>query len=88
MSDTDVFEGTPAEPEKLPVEIRCGVPPTAEQRKELREIMARKYGVDPSRVEITVRKDPSAADGFNIFVGDDNYDWSTLGRIRQFRKTV
>ena len=25
--------------------------------------------------------------GFNIFVGDENYDWSTLGRIRQLRKS-
>ncbi|MBP1587820.1 MAG: F0F1 ATP synthase subunit alpha [Clostridia bacterium] len=76
------------EPAKLQVEIRCVVPPTEEQREKLRAVMAQKYGTEASNVEIVIHKDPAAVDGFNIFVGDDNYDWSTLGRIRQFRKTV
>ena len=71
---------------KLTVEIRCTVPPSEEQQKELREFMLERYGAD--EIEIVTTYDPSVADGFNIFVGDDNYDWSTLGRIRQFRKSV
>ena len=88
MSGDHVFEENGAAPKTLRVEIRCLVPPTEEQRGRLRKVMASKYGVDPEDVELVIRKDPSAVDGFNIFVGDDNYDWSTLGRIRQFRKSV
>ena len=88
MSDVDEVNGIVAEPEKLRVEIRCVVPPTEEQCGRLRAVMAQKYGRDADDVEIVIHRDPAAADGFNIFVGDDNYDWSTLGRIRQFRKTV
>ncbi|MBR0157800.1 MAG: F0F1 ATP synthase subunit alpha [Clostridia bacterium] len=88
MSGGSVFEENGAESKKLRVEIRCMVPPTEAQRERLCEVMAAKYSVDRRNVELVIRKDPSAADGFNIFVGDDNYDWSTLGRIRQFRKSV
>ena len=83
----DAFFGETEETKKtLQVEIRCTVPPTEEQRARMREILLKKYGADD--LEFVIRKDPSVVDGFNIFVGDDNYDWSTLGRVRQFRKTV
>ncbi len=82
------FEENGRERERLQVEIRCVTPPTAEQQEKLAALMAKKYHVDVSDVDLVIRKDPAAVDGFNIFVGDDNYDWSTLGRIRQFRKTV
>ncbi len=70
----------------LQVEIRCKVPPTEEQKQKLGEFMLEKYGAD--EVEFVIHYDKSAEDGFNIFVGDDNYDWSTLGRIRQLRKSI
>lgn len=74
-------------PEKtLKVEIRCLVPPNDKQKCELKEFMTEHYGADD--VEFIIHNDPSAEDGFNIFVGDDNYDWSTLGRIRQLRKSI
>ena len=73
-------------PSVLRVEIRCLVPPTEAQRERMRGFMLRRYGAD--EVEFVIRKDPSVVDGFNIFVGDDNYDWSTLGRIRQLRKSI
>ena len=72
----------------LKVEIRCVTPPTEEQCERLKAVMARKYSVPQECVETVIKHDASAVDGFNIFVGDDNYDWSTLGRIRQFRKSV
>lgn len=70
----------------LRVEIRCVVPPNEEQKQKLREFIREQYKAD--LVEFDIVHDKSAEDGFNIFVGDDNYDWSTLGRIRQFRKTI
>lgn len=72
--------------EPLRVEIRCLVPPTEEQQMKISAFMRKKYGAD--EVEIVIRKDPSVVGGFNIFVGDDNYDWSTLGRIRQLRASI
>ena len=70
----------------LKVEIRCMTPPTGEQLERLKAVLLRKYEADD--VEFVIRRDPSAKDGFNIFVGDENYDWSTLGRIRQLRKSM
>ena len=87
MNIDDEFENSvEVEKQPLKVEIRCMIPPNEEQKKKIGQIMQEKYGVDS--VEIIIKKDPSAADGFNIFVGDDNYDWTTLGRIRQLRKSI
>ncbi|MBP5225086.1 MAG: F0F1 ATP synthase subunit alpha [Lachnospiraceae bacterium] len=72
-------------PKALTAEIRCLVPPTAEQRERIRAFMAKKYRNE--NVELTVIRDPSVVEGFNIFVGDDNYDWTALGRIRQLRRS-
>lgn len=70
----------------LKVEIRCVTPPSEEQKQKLKEFMLKRYDADD--VAFVIRYDQSAADGFNIFVCDDNYDWSTLGRIRQLRKSL
>ncbi|MBO4770072.1 MAG: F0F1 ATP synthase subunit alpha [Clostridia bacterium] len=82
------FEENAEKKDALRVEIRCTVPPTDEQCERLREVMSSRYSVNREDVELVFKKDGSVVDGFNIFVGDDNYDWSTLGRIRQFRKSV
>ncbi|MBE6996751.1 MAG: F0F1 ATP synthase subunit alpha, partial [Ruminococcaceae bacterium] len=68
------------------VEIRCMTPPSEQQRERLRALLMAERGCDD--VEFVIKKDPAAGDGFNIFVGDDNYDWSTLGRIRQLRRSL
>ena len=90
MDREEVFENGFAKDreEKAPalkVEIRCVVPPTPEQREKIGDFMRKKYHAQ--RVEFVITREPSIGDGFNIFVGDDNYDWSTLGRIRQLRKS-
>ena len=82
--DFDNSQEQPVQP--LRVEIRCLVPPTEEQRQKIADFMKEKYKAD--QAEVVIKKDPSVVDGFNIFVGDDNYDWSTLGRIRQLRKSI
>ena len=69
----------------LKVEIACITPPTEEQLEKIRQVVREKYYVE--QVEFVIRRDPSVVGGFNIFIGDDNYDWSTLGRIRQLRKS-
>jgi proton translocating ATP synthase, F1 alpha subunit len=67
-------------------EIRCVIPPDSERLRALAEFFKNKYAADS--VEFVIKKDPSAADGFNIFIEGDNYDWTTLGRIRQLRRSV
>ncbi|MBP5618579.1 MAG: F0F1 ATP synthase subunit alpha [Clostridia bacterium] len=69
----------------LTVEIDCVNPPSEAQLAKIRTFMEDRY---PGRVlSFVVKKDPSIVAGFKIFVGDDNYDWSALGRIRQLRRS-
>lgn len=69
----------------LTVEIRCVTPPTEEQLEKLKQFFMAEYDADD--IDFNIKKDTSVVGGFNIFVGDENYDWSTLGRIRQLRKS-
>ena len=69
----------------LKVEIHCITPPDEMQLEKLRDFFLAEYKADD--VDFIIKKDPSVVGGFNIFVGDENYDWSTLGRIRQLRKS-
>ena len=82
-SDFDSID--PADSKPLKVEIDCVNPPTEEQLRRIREIISRDYNA--GEIELTIKRVPSVVGGFNIFVGDDNYDWTTLGRIRQLRKS-
>ncbi len=85
MKINDVFEleEEMAEP-AMRVEIRCVTPPTEEQLEKIRNFIMREY--DAEDVECIIKKDPSIIGGFSIFVGDEVYDWSTLGRIQQLRR--
>ena len=87
MSGKEISTGfdPAAEDNALRVEIDCITPPSAEQLSGIRDFISRKYGSD--EISFVIKKDPSVKGGFKIFVGDDNYDWSTLGRIRQLRKS-
>ncbi len=86
MTTKDILTlGDQNEQEVLKVEIHCVTPPTDEQLAKIRELIMREYEVEDA--ECTVIIDTSVVGGFNIFVGDDNYDWSTLGRVRQLRKS-
>ena len=86
MSSYDGFDRIEQQGEEkaLRVEIRCLIPPTDEQKEKIRGFMCRKYGKE--KAELVVIRDSAVVEGFNIFVGDDNYDWSALGRIRQLRR--
>ena len=69
----------------LVVEIDCLTPPNAEQLEKIRRFMTERYKAD--EIEFKIVRDAGVVAGFRIFVGDDNYDWSALGRIRQLRKS-
>lgn len=86
MKPVDIIEiEAEKEPDILRVEIHCVTPPKEEQLEKMRELIMREYQVEDAQCVVII--DPSVVGGFNIFVGDDNYDWSTLGRIRQLRKS-
>ncbi len=79
------FEESAVQSAALKVEIRCITPPSPEQLEKMRSFFMSEYHAN--EIEFVLQKDPSVVGGFNIFVGDENYDWSTLGRIRQLRKS-
>lgn len=81
------FDQTPEEKSNIvTVEIQCVTPPTEEQLAKMKEFFLAEYNADD--VDFVIEKDLSVVGGFRIFVGDENYDWSTLGRIRQLRKSI
>ncbi len=83
MNDVFELEEGVAEP-AMRVEIRCVNPPSEEQLEKIKAFIMREYDAD--EVECVIKKDPSIVGGFSIFVGDEVYDWSTLGRIQQLRR--
>lgn len=83
--ETNFDELTEAAENTLKVEIQCITPPSGEQLDKLREFFLFEYHADD--IEFVIKKDPSVVGGFRIYVGDENYDWSTVGRIRQLRKS-
>ena len=87
-SNNDLFTGDAAEERKeaLHVEIKCVTPPSEQQLEKIRSFMKAQYHAE--NVEFVIKRDPSVIGGFNIFVNDDSYDWSTSGRIEQLRKSL
>ncbi len=83
MNDVFELEEGVAEP-AMRVEIRCVTPPSEEQLEKIKAFIMREYDAD--EVECVIKKDPSIIGGFSIFVGDEVYDWSTIGRIQQLRR--
>ena len=85
MTDHSITGASAPEQNTVTVEIQCVTPPTEAQLERLREFFLAKYHAD--EIEFKIQIDPSVVGGFRIFVGDENYDWSTLGRVRQLRKS-
>ncbi|MGN0453221.1 MAG: F0F1 ATP synthase subunit alpha [Ruminococcus sp.] len=86
MSNYDIFQqDSDREESVLKAEIHCVTPPNEEQLEKIRLFIMKEYKVEDAVCVIKI--DPSVVGGFNIYVGDDNYDWSTLGRIRQLNKS-
>ena len=85
MVESNFDELEEAKKDTLKVEIQCLTPPSAEQLDKLREFFLSEYHADD--IDFVIKKDPSVVGGFRIYVGDENYDWITLGRLRQLRKS-
>ena len=79
------FDSTQDDKNVIKVEIECITPPTEQQLDKLKEFFMAEYNSED--VDFIIKREPDVVGGFRIFVGDENYDWSTLGRIRQLRKS-
>lgn len=79
------FDSTQDDKNVIKVEIECITPPTEQQLDKLKEFFMEEYNSED--VDFIIKREPDVVGGFRIFVGDENYDWSTLGRIRQLRKS-
>ena len=60
-------------------------PPSAEQKAKLAAFLASKTGKD---ISLRWEEDPAITGGFRLQVGSKVYDWTTEGRLTQFREAV
>ena len=58
--------------------------PTREQLEGIKSFLNKKY----KDINIEMREDPSLGGGFVIQAGNDVYDWSLKGRIKQFEDKI
>lgn len=72
-------------PAEFKAALRSGTPPDEAQRERLLTFLRKTYGVD---FTLEWTQDESVRDGFILEAGDDVYDWSLGGRIRQLRERM
>lgn len=70
---------------RLTATLLCVTPPDEHQEQGIRAFLQKKYGED---VALTIQQDASLKSGFQLHVGSEVYDWSTKGRMEQFRQQV
>ena len=61
-------------------------PPTGEQLQSIKEFLVKKYGREDMIFE--TRQDASLGGGFVIAAGNEVYDWSTTGRMKQLSEKL
>ena len=72
-------------PAEFKAALRSGTPPDEAQRERLLTFLRKTYGMD---FTLEWTQDESVRDGFILEAGDDVYDWSLGGRIRQLRERM
>ena len=58
--------------------------PTQEQRERLLKFLGEKHSV----TEMTFSPDDTIKNGFRLIVGDEIYDWTDEGRLRQLKNFI
>ena len=71
---------------KIKVRLRYVTPPEEEQMEQIRRFAERKAGTQ--RIEFIAEQDESLSGGFILTVGNQEFDWSTQGRIRQMAEKL
>ena len=75
-------ELSPEKKEEFVVTLSYVTAPTDEQRQNIRNFIQKKYNREDMVFE--TKEDPSLGGGFIIRAGNEVYDWSTNGRMKQF----
>lgn len=58
------------------------------QLQKIKEFLAKKYDTDPDKMEIALKEDPELLGGFIIRAGNQEFDWSMRGRLRQMKEQM
>ncbi|MCY1712976.1 F0F1 ATP synthase subunit alpha [Caproiciproducens galactitolivorans] len=58
------------------------------QLQKIKEFLAKKYDTDPDQMEIALKEDPELLGGFIIRAGNQEFDWSMRGRLRQMKEQM
>ena len=65
--------------------LRSSKAPTGQQLQRFSDFLQSRYH---QPVELTFEADEALTGGFILQAGDDTYDWSLEGRLRQFRERL
>lgn len=79
-------DASPERKEELVVTLSYVTAPTQEQLSGIKAFAAKKYG--RSDMIFEMKQDPSLGSGFTLQAGNELFDWSTQGRIRQFEEKL
>lgn len=76
-------------PKTVRAVLRCVTEPSDEQKLKFRKFIASKYhAAGEESVDMEIRIEPDVNGGFILDIGNDEYDWSTHGRARQFEESI
>lgn len=81
----------PLKKKKFVVTLSYVTPPTAEQLEKIKAFVIKKYSGEertPEDIVFETEEDPSIGGGFCIKAGNEVFDWSLSGRIKQFTDKV
>lgn len=76
----------PENREKIRAKLRYMTPPTEDQMEKFRQFVFRQCG--KQEVELTSEKDETLGGGFVLTIGNQEYDWSNRGRVRQMEEKL
>ena len=65
--------------------LYSNVPPSETQEIKFKEFLSKKYNED---ISLVWKKDDSFNGGFRLIVDHEIYDWSTEGRLSQFKEAI
>jgi F-type H+-transporting ATPase subunit alpha len=63
-------------------------PPSEEQLDSIRSFIMNKYQCGEDSVVFVLKEDKSLVSGFKLTAGNDEYDWSALGRLNQLKQKL
>lgn len=79
-------EAIPEQRKRIHAKLRYMTPPTEEQMEKFRRFVCRQCGAEEA--ELVSEKDASLGGGFVLTIGNQEYDWSNRGRVRQMEERL